>query len=145
MALLLVAIGLYGLLAQFVVERRREIGVRMALGARPAQVLSQVVRQSAVVTIAGLLLGLIVAFSFARVMGALVFDISPRDPVTFVLAPLILGGDQRRGHDFARSPRGTRRSARGVEIRVVHGRWSKVHGRSLRWSVAIGDQRSVIG
>jgi len=90
MALLLVTIGLYGLLAQFVIERRREIGLRMALGARPAQVLSQVVRQSAAVTIAGVALGLIIAFSSARVMGALVFGVSPHDPLTFVVAPLIL-------------------------------------------------------
>ena len=90
MALLLVAIGLYGLLAQFVVERRREIGVRIALGAHPVQVLSQVVRQSAAVTLAGVVLGLMIAVSGARVMGALVFEISPHDPLTFIVAPLIL-------------------------------------------------------
>jgi predicted permease len=90
MALLLVTIGLYGLLAQFVIERRREIGVRMALGARPTQVLSHVVRHSAAVTLGGVVLGLILALSSARVMSALVFGVSPHDVVTFVVAPLIL-------------------------------------------------------
>jgi predicted permease len=90
MALLLVAIGLYGLLAQFVIERRREIGVRIALGARPSQVLSGVVRHSAFVTIVGIALGLIVALSSARVMRALIFGVSTHDAVTFTLAPLIL-------------------------------------------------------
>jgi predicted permease len=90
MALLLVAVGLYGILAQFVAERRREIGVRIALGARPAQVLSQVVRRSAAVTIAGIVLGLMIALSSAHVMSALVFGVSAHDPLTFILAPLIL-------------------------------------------------------
>jgi putative ABC transport system permease protein len=89
-ALMLAAIGLYGMLAQFVSQRRREIGLRMALGARPAQVLAQVLRYGAWVTAAGIAVGLAVAFVLARLMAALVFDVSWRDPMTFVVVPLVL-------------------------------------------------------
>jgi hypothetical protein len=89
-ALLLAAVGLYGMLAQFVSQRRREIGVRMALGARPAQVLAQVVRHGASVTGIGLALGLVAALALARVMEALVFGIPARDPVTFAVVPAVL-------------------------------------------------------
>jgi putative ABC transport system permease protein len=90
MALTLAAIGLYGMLAHFVCQRRREIGVRMALGARPAQVFAQVVRHGAAVTGIGVALGLTGAFALARVMTTLVFNIPARDPVTFVIVPTVL-------------------------------------------------------
>jgi predicted permease len=89
-ALLLAAIGLHGMLAQFVSQRRREIGLRIALGARPAQVLAQVVRHGAWVTAAGLLSGLAGAFTLARFMSTLVFGVTTHDPLTFVLAPLAI-------------------------------------------------------
>lgn len=79
------------MLAHFVSQRRREIGVRMALGARPAQVLAQVVRHGASVTGIGVALGLAGALALARVMEALVFGIPTRDPVTFVVVPIVLG------------------------------------------------------
>ena len=90
-ALLLAAVGLYGMLAHFVSQRRREIGVRMALGARPAQVLGQVVRHGASVTAIGAALGLAAALALARVMEALAFGIPARDPVTFAVVPILLG------------------------------------------------------
>ena len=89
-AMMLAAVGLYGMLVQFVSQRRREIGLRMALGARPGQVLAQVLRYGAVVTGAGVLLGLAGAFVLARFMATLVFDVSWRDPITFVAVPLVL-------------------------------------------------------
>jgi putative ABC transport system permease protein len=90
-ALMLVVIGVYGLLAQFVTQQRREIGLRMALGAQPRQVFTQVVRHSVTLTIAGVLIGMAGAFALSRVMSSLVFQVSPRDPVTFAVAPAILG------------------------------------------------------
>ncbi len=89
-ALLLAAVGLYGVMSQFVSARQREIGVRMALGARPAHILSTVVGQAAAVTAVGILVGIAGAFALARSMATLVFGVSTRDPVTFVAVPLLL-------------------------------------------------------
>ena len=89
-ALLLASMGLYGVLSQLVVARRREIGVRMALGARPSQILTSVVGQAAVVTGTGVAVGLAGAFILTRFMSALVFGVSARDPLTFALVPVVL-------------------------------------------------------
>jgi putative ABC transport system permease protein len=89
-ALLLAAIGLHGMLAQFVSQRRREIGLRIALGAQPADVLAQVLRHGVGVVALGIIVGLGGALLLARFMSTLVFGISPRDPVTFVIVPLVL-------------------------------------------------------
>jgi predicted permease len=91
MTLLLAAIGLYGMLAQYVAGRRRDIGVRMAVGARPAQVLAHVLRPAAVVIGAGVGLGLAAALALARFMAALIFGIPAHDPATFAAVPLVLG------------------------------------------------------
>jgi ABC-type lipoprotein release transport system permease subunit len=90
-ALLLAALGLYGMLAQFVAQRRREIGVRMALGARPVQVLGQVLRQAASVVAAGLAVGIACALVLTRFLGSLVWGIPARDPATFLGVALVLG------------------------------------------------------
>ncbi|HEY2908428.1 MAG TPA: ABC transporter permease [Vicinamibacterales bacterium] len=89
-ALLLAAVGLYGVMSQFVSARQREIGVRMALGARPAQILSTIVGQAASVTAVGILVGIAGAFALARSMATLVFGVSTRDPITFTAVPLLL-------------------------------------------------------
>ena len=89
-ALLLAAIGLYGVLSQLVSSRRREIGVRMALGARPSRILSAVVAQAAALTGFGIAAGLCAALVLARFMATLVFGVSVHDPLTFVLVPLVL-------------------------------------------------------
>ena len=89
-ALLLAGIGLYGVLSQFVSLRRREIGVRMALGARPAQVLSSVAIQAAMLTGLGIAAGLGGALLLARLMTTLVFGVQPRDPLTFAVVPAAL-------------------------------------------------------
>ncbi|PYR57229.1 MAG: ABC transporter permease [Acidobacteria bacterium] len=89
-ALALAAIGLYGVLSQLVAARRREIGVRMALGARPAQIFSSIASQAAAITGAGLVLGIAGALALSRIMGTLVFDVTAHDPFTFALAPIVL-------------------------------------------------------
>jgi predicted permease len=89
-ALMLAALGLYGVLSQLVSARSREIGLRMALGARPVQILSAVVGQAATLTGLGMAAGLGAAFVLARFMATLVFGISARDPLTFVLVPVVL-------------------------------------------------------
>jgi putative ABC transport system permease protein len=89
-ALALAAMGLYGVMSQLVAVRRREIGVRMALGARAGQILRSVVLQAATVTGAGIAAGLVGAFVLARLMTTLVFDIPPADPLTFVTVPALL-------------------------------------------------------
>jgi putative ABC transport system permease protein len=88
--LLLAAMGLYGVLSQLVTARRREIGLRIALGARPAQILTSVAAQAALVTAAGIAVGLAAAAALARLMASLVFGIAPRDPITFAAVPAIL-------------------------------------------------------
>jgi len=84
--LLLAAMGLYGVLSQVVSARRREIGLRIALGARRAQVLGSIAAQAGMVTAAGLAAGLGIAAAFAQVMRSLLFGITPRDPVIFAAA-----------------------------------------------------------
>ncbi|HRC88125.1 MAG TPA: ABC transporter permease, partial [Thermoanaerobaculia bacterium] len=89
-ALLLAALGLYGVLASLVVERTREIGVRLALGAKPAEVLRAVVRQGTTVSLAGLALGLGVATLGGRLLGSLLFDVRPLDPPVLQGASLLM-------------------------------------------------------
>ena len=88
--LLLAALGLYGVLSQIVASRRREIGLRMALGARPAQILLSVIAQAATVTGLGIAAGVIGASLLAHVMASLIFGIAPRDPLTFAAVPIVL-------------------------------------------------------
>jgi ABC-type antimicrobial peptide transport system permease subunit len=86
LAALLVAIGLYGTLAYRLARRTSEIGVRMALGARPGQVLGLLLRENLAVTAFGLAFGLLIALVSAGMMKSLLFGLHPRDPVTFVVA-----------------------------------------------------------
>lgn len=90
LALLVAAFGVYGVLSYLVEQSRQEYGVRMALGARPAQVLSRVLISGLRMTIGGIALGLVVAAGFTRLLSHLLFGDTPRDPGTFVFAPLCL-------------------------------------------------------
>ncbi len=91
-ALLLGAVGLYGVISYGVTQRRQEIGVRMALGAPAGQVRGMVVRQGAIVAGVGLAVGFVAAIGLTRLMEALLFEVSPTDPPTFgfVVALLFL-------------------------------------------------------
>jgi putative ABC transport system permease protein len=85
-AVLLTAVGLYGVFAQAVTQRRREIGIRMALGAASSEVLRQVLWNALGLVVVGLGLGLIGAFALTRVMKNLLFEVSPLDPVALTVA-----------------------------------------------------------
>jgi predicted permease len=91
-ALLLAGLGLYGVLAYTVTQRTREIGVRMALGARPAQALAVIARESATVVGAGLLVGVAGALLAARLSAGLLFGVGPSDPVALLTAVVVLAG-----------------------------------------------------
>ncbi len=89
-ALLLAVVGLYGVTAFFVGQRRREIGLRAALGAQPRQILAHIFRQGALTTGTGVAAGLVAAALLSRTIASLLFGISPVDPVTFLAVPLLL-------------------------------------------------------
>jgi predicted permease len=92
LALLLGAIGIYGMLSYVVSQRTREIGIRMALGAEARQVRRMVVRQGGMVAGVGVVVGLVGAFLLARVLGSLLFGISAIDPVTFAATATVMIG-----------------------------------------------------
>lgn len=90
-SLLLAAIGLYGLIAYIVARRTSEIGVRLALGARPSHVEGLVVRGALRLTLTGLALGAAGSLAFARVLRGLLYGVAPWDPLSYVAAVLVLG------------------------------------------------------
>jgi len=87
-AMLLAAAGVYSVLSFAVSQRSREIGIRMALGARPGQVLSGVLKQGMVLVGAGVVVGLIASQLTAGLLKSLLFGVGPRDPVTYVAVVL---------------------------------------------------------
>jgi predicted permease len=89
-SLALGVVGLYGVISYVVSQRRNEIGVRMALGARPAQIRRMVLRQAAILALAGIVVGLGVAVGVTRLMESLLFGISARDPWIFAGAAVVL-------------------------------------------------------
>jgi ABC-type antimicrobial peptide transport system permease subunit len=89
-AMVLAAIGIYGVLAYLVNQGTRELGIRLALGATPRGVRMLVLRQGAVVTAIGIAIGLVCAFITTRFMSTLLFEISASDPVTFIAVPIAL-------------------------------------------------------
>lgn len=90
LAVLLAAIGLYGVMSYVVSQGTRELGLRMALGAAPAGVLRLVVGRGLIVTVAGIAAGAATALGTTRLLGDLLYGVSPRDPVTFVAALLVM-------------------------------------------------------
>ena len=89
-AVALAAVGVYGVMAYTVSRRTAEIGVRMALGASPGQVVAMVVWQGAQLALAGLAVGLVGAALAAVAMQRLLFDVRGLDPITFAIAPAVL-------------------------------------------------------
>jgi len=91
LALLLTAIGIFGVMAQAVAHRTAEIGIRMALGAQARDVLGLVLRRAAIVTAAGLVIGAGSALLITRLLAALLYGVEPGDPLTFVSVAVLLG------------------------------------------------------
>jgi predicted permease len=89
-ALLLAAIGLYGLMASVVRERTREIGIRMALGAAPERLRRDVLSQALVVSGSGALVGLVATLVASRVLASMLFEVTPTDPVALIGACVVL-------------------------------------------------------
>jgi putative ABC transport system permease protein len=83
LALVLATLGIYGVIAYTVAQRTREIGIRVALGARPANILRNVMAHSSVLVICGLLLGIGGALAVTRVLRSFLFEVTPTDAVTF--------------------------------------------------------------
>ena len=91
-ALLLAAIGVYGVMAYTVAQRRREIGVRLALGADPSGIRRLVLGRGARLAVAGLAIGLAAALGLGRVIRSLLFGVTPFDAATLIAVPVVLGG-----------------------------------------------------
>jgi len=83
-------VGVYGVISYVVAQRRGELGIRMALGARPGEVRGLVVRQSLALAAIGVAMGLVIALATTRVLGALLFGVSPTDPLVLAAATLAL-------------------------------------------------------
>jgi putative ABC transport system permease protein len=90
LAIVLAAVGLYGVLSYIVSQQTREIGVRVALGATSAGIVGQVLGRGLKLTATGLALGMIAALGLARVIAGLLYDVSPADPATFIVVPVLL-------------------------------------------------------
>lgn len=89
-ALLLAAIGTYGVMAFAVTSRTRELGVRAALGATPADLIRMVLRQGLLLTLMATAIGLTAAMALTRFMASMLFDVAPTDALTFGLVAAVL-------------------------------------------------------
>jgi putative ABC transport system permease protein len=89
-AFLLAAVGVYGVMAYTVAQRTQELGIRMALGAQRGDVLSLVLRRGALITGAGIVIGLVIALGVTRMLAFFLFGVSPYHPVAFTSVPLLL-------------------------------------------------------
>jgi ABC-type antimicrobial peptide transport system permease subunit len=90
-ALVLAAIGIYGVMSYMVAQRTREIGIRMALGAHPANVRALVLRRGLVLTAVGISIGAAAALATTRILATMLYQVKADDPLTFALMASILG------------------------------------------------------
>jgi putative ABC transport system permease protein len=90
LALILAAVGIYGLMAYSVGQRTHEIGVRLAIGAQRRDVLRLVLRDGAKLTLLGIAIGIIAALALTRLMASLLFEVTPTDPATFSAVAILL-------------------------------------------------------
>ena len=123
---MLAAVGLYGVLSYSVSRRQREIGIRLALGAQTSAVRALVVREGAVLAVAGVTVGLAGALAATRALGTLLFGVSARDPLTFALAGASPSSRSRSSPAGCRRapPRGSircRRCATETVVMSTHG------------------------
>src|SRR5262249_29172507 len=90
LAMLLSAVGIYGVLAYSIGQRTREIGVRMALGARAGEVVKMVLWQGMRMILAGVAIGIAAAFGFSRLLAKLLYGVSTTDATVFIAVPFVL-------------------------------------------------------
>ena len=104
-ALLLTGVGLYGVLGYVVAMRTREIVIRMALGARRADILGMIVRRGLGLSLSGVVVGVVAAFGVTRLFRSLLFDVAPTDPLAFAAAVLALSLVASRARPARRATR----------------------------------------
>jgi putative ABC transport system permease protein len=92
LGLALALLGLYGVLSYAVAQRTREIGIRIALGARAADVRRMMLRRGVIISAAGIVVGLLLAIGAGRLITRVLFDVSPNDPATLGMVVLLLLG-----------------------------------------------------
>jgi putative ABC transport system permease protein len=90
LAILLAAVGLYGLMSYSVAQRTSEIGIRMALGAQRGEVLSMVLRQGTKLAVAGIVAGVVIGLMLTRMMESVLYGVSAADPISFAGAAVLL-------------------------------------------------------
>ena len=117
-AMLLAAIGIYGVMAYFVSQRVREIGVRMALGAQRADVMKLIVWKGMSLALVGVTAGLVAALVLTRLISGLLFGVSATDPLTLAAFTMLLGLSGISGKLHSRQPRGEGRSHGRAAIRM---------------------------
>jgi ABC-type antimicrobial peptide transport system permease subunit len=125
-ALLLAMAGVYGLVSFTVSQRTSELGLRIALGAQPREIVALTLSSAVRSTLVGVAIGWVATIALARAITSMLFATSARDPLTFVAEPLLLLAVGRRGVDGAGGPGRARRPGRRAPIGVAAGGSSSV-------------------